>query len=90
MTTEWRRPEGGIGLCGPGSEPQPDPFPHRKRPDLCASFDHPGSTYNPHMDKTWCLCGEIIRDGNHATHDDCCCGGRLIECLHIDTTEAVA
>ena len=48
----------------------------RKRPDLCADQDHPGVTYNPWLDKTWCLCGDVVRDGNHATHA-ACCGGPL-------------
>lgn len=50
----------------------------RKRPDLCAEHGHPGVTYNPHMDKTWCLCGEVVRDGDHFTHA-ACCGGPLEE-----------
>ena len=54
------------------------PSPKQKRPDLCAEHDHPGVTYNPQMDKTWCLCGDVIRDGNHHTHA-ACCGGPLEE-----------
>ena len=52
------------------------PFPTRKRPDLCAEHGHPGVTFNPWMGKTWCLCGEIVREGDSATHA-ACCGGPL-------------
>ena len=48
----------------------------RKRPDLCADHGHPGVTFHPREDKTWCLCGDVIRDGNHHTHA-ACCGGPL-------------
>ena len=48
----------------------------RKRPGLCAEHGHPGVTFHPREDKTWCLCGEVIRDGNHHTHA-ACCGGPL-------------
>lgn len=80
---------GGFGIVGVGDAGDPDPFPHRKRPDLCASCGHPGATFNPWLNKTWCLCGEVVRAGDQATHDDCCCGGRLIECLH-DLDEVAA
>ena len=50
----------------------------RTRPDWCARLDHPGVTYNARMDRTWCLCGQVIRHGdvtggNHLA----CCGGPL-------------
>lgn len=72
---------GGVtftaGIVGHGVS-APDRW--RKRPDLCAGNGHPGVTYNPHMDKTWCLCGEVIRDGNQFTHGACSgCGGSLVE-----------
>jgi hypothetical protein len=60
----------GLGIGG-------DPSPTRTRPDLCAERGHPGATYNPWRDKTWCLCGEVVRDGNHHTHA-ACCGGPLV------------
>lgn len=81
---------GGFGIVGLGDVGDPNPFPHRKRPDLCASFDHPGATYNPGADKTWCLCGQAVRDGDQATHDDCCCGGRLVDCLHDEPSGAAS
>lgn len=61
------------------------------RPDLCAEYGHPGCTYHPQMDKTWCLCGAIIRDGNHHTHA-ACCGGPLEELVpgKTDSSEAAA
>ena len=55
----------------PGVIPQSLPT-SRTRPDLCAEHGHPGVTYHPQMDKTWCLCGEVVRDGNHHTHAACC------------------
>lgn len=58
--------------------PVPDYRGTRTRPDLCAEHGHPGVTYNPREDRTWCLCGEVVRDGNHHTHA-ACCGGPLEE-----------
>lgn len=52
----------------------------RTRPDLCAEHDHPGCTYNARMNKTWCLCGERIYDGDQHTHASCC-GGPLEEVI---------
>lgn len=65
----------GMGVVGLGHTNAPDLMV--KRPDLCAEQGHPGATYNPHMDKTWCLCGDVIRDGNHFVHA-ACCGGPLV------------
>lgn len=31
---------------------------------LCPTLDHLGVTYNPWEDKTLCLCGGVVRDGN--------------------------
>lgn len=69
---------GGFGVVGLGDPGQPSRT--RKRPDLCAEHGHPGCTYNPWQDKTWCLCGAVVRDGDQATHADCC-GGPLEETL---------
>lgn len=69
-------PVGGFGIVGLGIGG--DRSPNRKRPDLCAEHDHPGVTYHPWLDKTWCLCGEIVRAGNHHMHA-ACCGGPLEE-----------
>lgn len=68
-------PGGGFGNVGLGVS---SPSPKRKRPDLCAEHGHPGVTFNAAMGKTWCLCGEVIRDGNQFTHA-ACCGGPLEE-----------
>jgi hypothetical protein len=38
----------------------------------CVERGHPGTTYNPLMDRTWCACGEVITDGDTATHALCC------------------
>ena len=40
----------------------------------CASLGHPGATYNPWLDRTWCLCGEVVRSGDHFEHVACCAG----------------
>lgn len=48
------------------------------RQRLCPTLDHPGVTYNPWLGKTWCLCGAVIRDGNHVAEPHvACCGGPL-------------
>jgi len=44
----------------------------------CARLGHPGATYNPLLDRTWCACGVVVRPGGgdrfyHVT----CCGGPL-------------
>ena len=46
------------------------------RATACAQLGHPGATYNPLLDKTWCACGQVIRDGDHFEHVTCC-GGPL-------------
>jgi len=53
---------GGFGSVGLGV-PGPKPTSYR-RPDLCADLDHPGITYHPWMDQTWCLCGRRVQPGN--------------------------
>jgi len=50
------------------------------RPDLCEGEGHPGVTYNPLTDKTWCLCGERVYKGNQHTWADAK-GGPLREQL---------
>lgn len=30
------------------------------RHQLCADMNHPGVTYNPLYNRTWCLCGAVI------------------------------
>lgn len=68
---------GGFGIVGHGVN---TPARTRKRPDLCADYDHPGCTYNPWADQTWCLCGDVTYDGDQATHA-ACCGGPLEEVI---------
>lgn len=65
-----------IGVVAHGRAGAPSKT--RPRPDLCAEHGHPGVTYHPQQDRTWCLCGETIYDGNTATHA-ACCGGPLEE-----------
>ena len=72
----------GLGVCGPVD-------PHRRRPDLCADHDHPGQTYNPWMDQTWCLCGEVRTAGNRVDLPlATTCGGPLVTCLHDELRAA--
>lgn len=72
MSTTWTAGVVGLGVASPSRT--------RKRPDLCAEHGHPGVTYNPQMGRTWCLCGQVARDGDHHTHA-ACCGGPLEEQL---------
>ena len=72
MSTTWTAGVVGHGVSAPPRT--------RKRPDLCADHGHPGVTYHPQMHRTWCLCGQVVRDGNHHTHA-ACCGGPLEERL---------
>ncbi|MDB5716471.1 MAG: hypothetical protein JWO15_3868 [Sphingomonadales bacterium] len=71
---------GGLGNVGLGFGGAPST--HKPRPDLCESLGHPGETYNPWTDKTWCLCGAVVVADNTAGHESCCCGGRLLKCRH--------
>lgn len=57
----------GLDYLKGWADPEPYQPKPRLRPDLCAEHDHPGVTFNPWHDKTWCLCGEVIRDGDVAT-----------------------
>lgn len=75
MSAGWVGGFGVVGLGDPGK-----PASYRTRPDLCEDMGHPGATYNPWHDRTWCLCGEVVVDGNHASHV-ACCDGPLIERL---------
>ena len=72
MSTTWTAGVVGHGVSSPSRT--------SKRPDLCADHGHPGVTYHPQMDRTWCLCGQVVREGDHHTHA-ACCGGPLEEQL---------
>jgi hypothetical protein len=65
---------GGFGVVGLGDPGMPSTT--RKAPELCAEHGHPGVTFNPWLNETWCLCGEVITHGNTSTHA-ACCGGPL-------------
>ncbi len=70
----------GIGIGAPGLAGEPSRY--RTRPDLCGSFGHPPCTYNPWLDKTWCLCGRTVADGNAVTVPHVAgCDGVLIEAV---------
>lgn len=60
-------PHWTAGVVGHGVSAPPL---YRKRPDLCADHGHPGVTYNPWHDKTWCLCGAEIYDGDQNSRAD--------------------
>lgn len=76
MSTTWTA--GVVGLGDPG-----EPSTTRTRPDLCAGLDHPPVTYNPWLDKTWCLCGQVVRDGDCHVHGIACCNGPLTEEMNV-------
>ena len=50
---------------------------HRTTPERCPDLGHPPVTYNEALDRTWCLCGAVIVDGNQAIPHLACCGGPL-------------
>lgn len=54
---------------------------YRTTPERCGDLGHPGCTYNVRMDRTWCLCGQVITDGDTAVPHIACCGGPLTEAL---------
>ena len=59
-----------VGAAGHGAN-APDPRGgYRTRPDLCPEHGHPGVTYNPWHNKTWCLCGEHVYDGDQNSRAD--------------------
>ena len=53
----------GVGRLGVGGEPSR----RRTTPELCPLFFHPPATYNPWLDRTWCLCGSRTYPGDHST-----------------------
>lgn len=76
LPATWTAGNGAQGHAG-------DPGPHQHRPERCADRDHPGVTYNPWHDKTWCLCGEVVRDGNAVEWPKATgCEGPLVDCAH--------
>ena len=50
MSTTWTAGVVGHGVASPSRT--------RKLPDLCSKHGHPGVTYHPQMDRTWCSPGE--------------------------------
>lgn len=49
--------------------------------DNCADHGHPSGAYNPWQDRTWCKCGNIIRQGDTRTCPVC---GGLADARHWD------
>lgn len=49
------------------------------RQQRCAEMGHPGTTYNPWSDTTWCACGWAVYPGvgPDAHKHLACCGGPL-------------
>lgn len=73
------RPSGrALGVVGHGVS---SPSTWRYMPERCGDYDHPGSTYNPWHDRTWCLCGEKVVDGNMVDFRYLGKGGLLAELL---------
>lgn len=59
-----------IGTARQGvSDPTPPRFRFSWRPGACAEYGHPGATFHPQLDRTWCQCGELVRDGDHLDWD---------------------
>lgn len=60
-------------------EDQTEPLGEAPELPSCASLGHPGVTYNPWLNVTFCLCGKRFYDGRPATVDQhvACCGGPL-------------
>ena len=55
------------------------PSAYRTCPGKCADMGHPGVTWNPLHNRTWCLCGAHTYDGQPASVDQhlACCHGPL-------------
>jgi hypothetical protein len=43
----------------------------------CAEMDHPGVTYSPWVNLTFCVCGLVSVTGDSHSHGIACCGGPL-------------
>lgn len=57
------------------------PAAYRTCPEKCADMRHPGVTFHPGYNRTWCLCGAVIYKGKPDTVDEhlACCHGPLTE-----------
>ena len=40
--------------------------------EWCEGRGHPTVTYNPWHNKSWCLCGDVVKDGRAMTSSDSC------------------
>ncbi len=58
-----------------------------ERDAACTEMGHPGVTYSPSVDRTWCICGESTYLGDVAQHGLACCGGPL-DRYRKDTNDA--
>lgn len=71
----------GIGIGAPGLAGTPSR--HQTIPAKCADEGHPGVTFHPQMNQTWCLCGAVITVGNAVVWPKPTdCGGPLVACHH--------
>ena len=72
-----------IGVVRHGESAPPPPDARRTTPERCADLGHPGVTYNPWRDRTWCLCGLCTYEGRPPSVDGhlACCGGPLTELI---------
>ena len=76
-----RPPGRALGVVGHGVS---TPATWRYTPERCADHGHPGSTYNPQMDRTWCLCGEKVVDGDTVDFQYLGKDGLLAEPIGVD------
>lgn len=59
MATAWT-----AGVVRHGvADPVPPPQRFRAAPERCPEYGHPGITFHPQLDRTWCECGGVVRDG---------------------------
>lgn len=63
-------------------------WPAPETPARCAAAGHPGVTFNPLDNETYCLCGRRFYPGRPTTVDQhiACCGGPLDRFKRADCT----
>ena len=58
-------------------------LPVERRHELCSALGHPGATYHPQLDRTWCTCGERTYPGSavdwaHTKHHGVLATARIV------------
>lgn len=67
-----------VGVVGQGIGGEPSR--RRSTPELCQYFLHPPVTYNPWIDRSWCLCGQKTYPGECVVKIHlACCEGAMTE-----------